>query len=198
MPDVHKNFIEPLLTQFRIPPDVKPENIDGFFGDYVEALVYCNKDGELIAYDDDVLRAAARKLKTERTGSRTFPMPAECIEACKAVWGQMLAVQIHAERHEQHAEWSQARRQFADGCMNSDLGRQAAEEGWIWALWDFCRESSRMPNGIEAQMIRTRSMANAAEYKQMLSTSHAATPTMRKWIKMRDAAMTRLRGLAYA
>jgi len=83
MPDVMNNFIKPLLTQFRIPPD-KEADEDAFFQDYHDILTYCDKDGKLHHYDDDILKLAVAKLKSERT-NRTFPLPSECLAVCRDI-----------------------------------------------------------------------------------------------------------------
>lgn len=50
--------------------------------------------------------------------------------------------------------WSWEAQKYADDLMNSDLGRRAAQEGWIGSLWDFCRKFGRLPHeGIETKRI---------------------------------------------
>jgi hypothetical protein len=38
---------------------------------------------------------------------------------------------------------------IADKLIVSDLGRLAADEGWVLALHDFCRHNHRLPNQTE-------------------------------------------------
>lgn len=42
--------------------------------------------------------------------------------------------------------------------IKTPMGLEAVEGRWIGALWDFCRENSRLPNRYEADELRARSL----------------------------------------
>jgi hypothetical protein len=59
--------------------------------------------------------------------------------------------------------WSPARVAQADRLIQSLPGMQAAREGWIVALHDFCRENARLPNRFESEKIKHEALARRAQ-----------------------------------
>jgi len=151
MGNVYDDFVEPMLMQFDLPKAVRDddEKQAGFFGDYDEAL------GEFTSHE---LQHAAKVLKTTRT-SRTFPVIADCLEACKHARDalQPPVKRRHGSDQDKYPEWMPERQRQADALICSDMGRKAADEGWLIGLWDFCREKQRLPNRFEAEKIAKRS-----------------------------------------
>src|SRR5262245_24471039 len=70
MGQVQEKFLEPLL---RIFTPQKTDNVEGWVDAYVKSLE---------RYDDEVLAAGAMRI-IETHKIRSFPLPVECIEACR-------------------------------------------------------------------------------------------------------------------
>lgn len=75
--------------------------------------------------------------------------------------------------------WKRTRVALAYGLIKSDLGRQAAAEGWIIGLWDFCRATGREPDGAEIYRIWDGSLRVARELEQMAATCDAGKVALR-------------------
>jgi len=228
VPDVFESFIKPLLTQFRLPPDKEgsDEKEAAFYSDYEDALTYCDDNGKLIPYDDEVLTRVAKRLKAERTGSRTIPMPGECVALCREERNKMLLEQVRAEmEHRPRAKklrapfvdqkenpthpwrenpvelWTESHRANADKAMRTVAGRKAVDEGWGQMFWDFCRENQRFPNEKEVAIIKHRSLANDARMDERNAEHLAAggrlSPEVVACVKFRENVRKKMRRLAY-
>lgn len=159
MADVYDDFVTPMLLQFTLPKSAD-EDRKAFFRDYAEAL------GDFTSHE---LQHAAKLLKTTRT-SRTFPVIADCLEACKHARDtlQPPAKRRHGSDAEKYPEWTPGRQRMADRMMNSEIGRQAADEGWIVALWDFCRKQQRWPDDREAKNIKSQALENWRKTQEII------------------------------
>lgn len=147
MGNVYDDFVDLMMMQFDLPKAVRDddEKQAGFFSDYDEAL------SDFTSHE---LQHAAKLLKTTRT-SRTFPVIADCLEACKHA-RDALQPPVQKRRQERGVlpEWTDERQKEATRLIQQgEMGKQAAEEGWLIALWDFCRKNERLPNSFEAKRI---------------------------------------------
>ncbi len=85
-------------------------------------------------YADSELEAAAERiLKTRKV--RSWPTVGECVAALE---------DHRAERYRpavvsKHPEWSQEAEASADKAIDSDIGRQAAQQGWLLGLHNHFR-----------------------------------------------------------
>jgi hypothetical protein len=68
-----------------------------------------------------------------------------------------------------YPDWEIDRIRLADSLMASAPGKRAADEGWIIALHDFCRERSRLPNADEEMRIKSASLARIGRIRRMLA-----------------------------
>jgi len=102
------------------------------------------------------LTVATDLLLKSREQKTTWPSVKECLDACRAARGLARAKSAPPRQWEQeaHPEWSPQRRQLANALITSDMGLRAAEEGWIGALWDFCRNHQRLPHGREISKVK--------------------------------------------
>jgi hypothetical protein len=85
--------------------------------------------------------------------------------------------------------WSDERVEEADDLIQSDLGRQAAQEGWIIALHDYCRENRELPGVDRAAKIRASAFKRAAqreEWSHLGRASLVLAPVVRAMTKKRD------------
>jgi hypothetical protein len=102
--------------------------------------------------------AADRLAKT----CKFFPKPAEVIEVCEAIAssrGQYSAPPSNPD-------WTADAFKAANRLVHSDMGRQAAREGWIGTLHDFCRINRRMPNGHEISHLKKEAKLFDEAYSQ--------------------------------
>ena len=147
MPNVTEKLLKPLSVVFMIPSDANEKT---FFEPYHRVLS---------GYQNDVLEEAANIIIGGRE-KRTFPLPADCLIACREARQEIFI--RDATRNPQRKEsgrfdeWSKERIVLADRLIQSLMGRQAAEEGWIMRLHDFCRENSRLPDEHEARQVRMK------------------------------------------
>jgi hypothetical protein len=109
-----------------------------------DPAAYLVEVGKMLAkYSDRTLDAAA-DLLLSRHRSMRFPTPAQCVGACEDVL-EIEAGKQPTETAPKHPEWSAEAIAIADRLIVSDLGRQAADEGWITQLHDHCRNARRLP-----------------------------------------------------
>lgn len=148
MSDVKENFIKPMLLQFNLPNSVKAGAEKAFYGDYGDAL------GK---FTDDELAYAVKWLKTTRT-SRTFPVIADCLEACNHARKAIRASGYQPKQRQQDPdEWLPYRVEKANKLIQSEQGRQAVKDGAIIGLHDFIRRHDRAPDRHEYQVIVSES-----------------------------------------
>lgn len=79
---------------------------------------------------------------------RDFPLISECKQACIEAdrWAQSQKPNLPLGRDPTKSpEWSDARLHLADDLCLTPLGRRAAQEDWILAYWNFCRDNARAP-----------------------------------------------------
>lgn len=111
-------------------------------------LMVRNLDG----FKPAVLDRAFQDMVARRKETR-IPTPAECIAACTEAkrWLEMETNdgKLPGHRIDPHDEWSTERCRLAHDLKRSDIGKQAAREGWIVSFWHFCRRHQRVPNGRE-------------------------------------------------
>ena len=99
----------------------------------------------------DVLDRAKRRI-IENRSNQYFPLVAEIRKACREA-----ADEIRFDRHVQTlptlreatgTEWSTERIKLAyDLCKGTQVGKEAARDGWVLSLWDFVRKHQRVPKG---------------------------------------------------
>lgn len=107
----------------------------------------------LAPYSEKVLAAAAEHILRTRDprkqGNRWFPSPHECIEACELIKRtiDIKETPLLSYGNRDPSPWAGWRMKLADDLMQTEMGRQAAREGWNGALWNFAREHQRLPKG---------------------------------------------------
>lgn len=105
----------------------------------------------LAPYPERVLSAAAEHILRTRDprkdGQRWFPSPKECIEACDLI-ARTIDVKetpLLSYGNRDPSPWAGWRLKLANDLMHTEMGRQAAREGWNGALWNFARMEQRLP-----------------------------------------------------
>lgn len=159
MGDVRENFLKPLARQFTLPKGATDDPA-AWESDYLRSLG---------SFDDETLRGAAQALMDIRL-TRTFPLVGECNKACRdtieaEAIKQMESGREHARReHDQlekrYPECSQARIEAANRLMQGyPLIKQAADEFWIWGLFDFCCKERETPDRYQVETVKRKSNA---------------------------------------
>lgn len=100
-------------------------------------------------FSDEVLERALASLV--RREEHRMPTVGECVSACVEAkrWlerdKRSAELPIEGSQSAGEGEWSSERQKLAYDLLKTQTGRQAASEGWILALWDFCRKNRRLP-----------------------------------------------------
>ena len=172
MGDVSEYLIKPLMRHFNLPKGAA-DDPEGWLRDYEESLG---------TFGDDVLRRAARIMRDEQAGTRTFPLIADCNAMCKRAFDE-----LHSPRgnksgsrraddpfEERYPEWSELRKQQAWSLMRGELGKEAARDMWVVPLYDFCRKNRRLPQRHEVDELVQKGKTTA-ELVGILQTSESGT-----------------------
>ena len=154
MGNVIKNFIDPLRSSFLFPRHIKDaRDEEQFISTYVNHLK---------GQTDAVLIAASDHIAKTRT-VRTFPLPAECLQACRdcvAAFGMTPPPKLKKPDY-----WTPELIELANKLCCCKLGKEAAEEGWLLGMHDFCRQYRRIPDWCEAGQVAAQSAALNADIK---------------------------------
>jgi len=125
-------FLSRLQTMYGEPDSDDPA---AFLAEYARLLRnYTAK--ELDGAGDIVLR---------RNRYKTWPTVGECVNACEDVRDAASVGAPPPGIQDKYPEWSKEAVGKAYRLINSELGKQAAKDGWIMSLWDFCRKNRRLP-----------------------------------------------------
>lgn len=131
------HFIDRMLSIFHAPVT---ENERGFVEEMRKALA---------GWDLSILDMAADRLAKT---AKFFPKPAEVIEVCEA---------IAAERAPKgptppvNLYFTADAFRTANRLIRSEMGREAARDGWIGQLHDFCRQHARLPKGFDISHLKS-------------------------------------------
>lgn len=113
-------------------------------------------------------------------------------EACNAAQDRLFS-----KRHDagpKYPDWTPGRIANANRLIRSPMGRQAAEDGWIGALWDFARVEERLPHG--AELARCKRIAKEADEAAAQVYRMTAVPALAKLAQSREEKHTRLAEIA--
>ena len=135
----------------------------------------------LRSYPAPVLEEAAKHIIATRKYT-SFPLPAECKQACVAVaeYRQFLAKSqtLPPFRSTAGDEWTSERVRLAYDLIKSGMGKQAANEGWVLALWNFARQHARLPT--DAEVIQCK--RDARDFDEAYATCvKGGWPEAKKW-----------------
>lgn len=113
------------------------------------ALIIAEYARHMEGYSVSELSSAADFIARTRK-FKSWPTIGDCIEALDDR-RQKIREDNAPERStaEPYPEWSKRRIAEADLMLASELGRQAAREGWVLSMHDFCRNNRRLPRAHE-------------------------------------------------
>jgi|SRR5262245_1918393 len=131
-----------------------------------EELWLASMHAKLSRFQPEALqRAADAIIDTRKHGS--FPLPSDCLEACEKA-ERLLAMREAARElgalRDPLDDWSPKRVAIAYDLVKCTLGRQAAREGWLLGLWNFCRAHGCHPNGDQVTNLKR----TAVEFKRLV------------------------------
>lgn len=89
--------------------------------------------------------------------SKWFPKPSEIAVACADAREMLTPSQPFDPAKKKNLDWTKESMERADRLIQSELGRKAADEGWILGLWDHYRKTPRQPTPKE--IIRAKEKA---------------------------------------
>lgn len=149
--DVHRIVIEPMIRMF------------GEHGTDDADLVIATYVRQFEKFDGDVLREAWDRTVADFMPSRRQTWPPVALLRKHA---ERVAEEIGArrERHTSQPKdlaWSQEAIAAANRLIQSEMGRQAAREGWITQLHDYCRGARSLPDA--SMVYRLQSAARKFE-----------------------------------
>ena len=165
-------FLTDLAVHFP-PKHARPELENSWLRSMADALR---------GYSPAILAEAARHIIDHRKYT-TFPLPSECREACIAA-ARRQESQVRAETLPEFRSsmpfWaSEERERLANDLIKSAMGKQAANEGWVLALWNFCLEHARIPTN-QAEIGRCRREAKDLDEAYAMCL-RGGWPEAKKW-----------------
>lgn len=121
-----------------------------------------------------------------------WPSPGVVADALNAAQDRLFS-----KRHDagpKYPDWTPGRIAAANRLIRSPMGRQAAAEGWIGALWDFARVEERLPQG--AELARCKRIAKEADEAAADIFRMTAVPALVKLAQSREEKHKRLAEIA--
>jgi len=110
------------------------------------------------SYDADVLAEAAHRIvtttRTDKYRGPRFPLPADCVAVCEDIVRVKAAGTRPLIAGPSVDPWTKDRFALANDLMRTEMGRTAAREGWVLALWHFAWANARLPAGGELTAIK--------------------------------------------
>lgn len=181
------NFIEPILN---VIPTPRTDNLDGMIASYAKVLD---------EFSDEALELAAETIiRTMKT--RSMPMPADCIEACRDAT-QALELRKRREQTKRkpippQVMWTEADAKRADELFASHWGERAVKDGIEIALWDFLVQQKRWPNNNEYDAVKKKSLTLQAETRDFIKISKengGLTRQANGWVRSLNQKSDRLK-----
>ena len=135
---------------------------------------------DLSGFSGDVYALAAKNLRTAKVYRKFFPTNGTIRAACLDARDELMTQAGRAKRNDARDDgaWRPERIALADRIIRSPLGVQAAEEGWIVHLHDWCRENKRVPNDFEKREVRRHGLEIAAERDRLAQAAEGSPNAM--------------------
>lgn len=80
----------------------------------------------------------------------------------------------------QDQTWTADALKRADVLLQTQMGQEAADEGWVLSLWDFCRKHSRLPKGAEVADVKRHAREFDEAYAKATAGGWGAAKSMRE------------------
>lgn len=141
---VAQAFLRPLLAMFGQPSSDEPE------------LYLAELGRHLRTYAAPELQRAADHLVRTHKGPARWPKPAECIDACNEA-REAISQSARAVKPSLLDDWNTRASNAERLMMTTELGHEAAHDGWANGLRDFIMEHRRLPFENEIYRIKDNS-----------------------------------------
>jgi hypothetical protein len=130
-------------------------------------------------FSEKELDKAADLVIREHKG-RSFPAVSAVLDACGRA-REMLAPR-QAFEPPKYPEWGPAAFAYAAGALKTEIGRQAAHEGWVLSLHQFLRENRRQPRSDEIHDLKVRARGFDEAYAQVCSGNGGSlSASLKNW-----------------
>lgn len=123
------------------------------------------------SYSEEVLdKAADLLIRSHRpTQLKPWPSPSEICVACADAQEMVAPSSASNPLAERNQDWTKEALDRADRLIQSDIGRKAADEGWILGLWDHYRKTTRQPTAKEIIAFKNKAYQFDHAYKEALT-----------------------------
>ena len=183
-------FVQPIL-------DVIPAPKTGDLRALMEAYAKI-----LSEFDDDVLAmASAQIIRSMKT--KSMPVPADCLAACRAADDTIRLRRLRSERAKPRVReqfiWTEEMAKKADRLFASEWGRRACQDGVEIAIWDFMVKNQRWPNQREYETAKAASLALQSQTSEFLKSWEGrggVTSGARAWLMMMNRKSEALKSVA--
>ncbi len=139
---------------------------------------------ELGGFPDEVIRTAAEIMVRTRKDRRT-PLIPECLDVCaearRRIDGDRQSQSLISDQgySSQNRDWTADRLKLASELMDTPIGKQAAKDGSVGALWSFARKNARLPQpGAETNGYKEAARGFDEAYASLIRRSNEK-PAMR-------------------
>lgn len=138
-----------LIARFlAIYGEPRTENTELFLREYENAIS---------GWDERTLKSAGDRLIAE---AKFWPRPAEVNDLCHALMPPPSASDFKPDMN-----WTGEAIRKANDLIDSDMGRQAAKEGWIGAMHDHIRVHRTLPTPSEVAVLKQQGAATYQAYR---------------------------------
>lgn len=163
---------------------------------------------EVHGFSAAIRKRASETMVRSRPRRAGTPGVADCVAACVEAkrWIDIEEgkTKLPLGPADRAGEWEAGRLKLAYDLCNSDLGRQAAKEGWLLSLWNFCRvprgdpPGQRHPKGAEIEQLKKQ----ADDHRRRVIELHAQAEKEERerkaageWVRVGDGVAASLASL---
>ena len=151
---MHSKLLQRLVNVFGAPQSEDPQ---GYIGE-ISALIEMFSPEEQNKAADIIIRT-----------SKWFPKPQEVVAACIEAKELLAPKGPQDFEKPKHLDWTKEALMRADRMIQSEIGRTAADEGWILGLWDHYRKTGRQPTPREVLLAKEKASDFDADYRAAIT-----------------------------
>lgn len=128
----------------------------------------------------DAEQNRAAEILLQKHKYKTFPLPSEVLAALMVARDQINPPKFE-DRTPVKPGWSKTEIAHADQLVQCDIGRTAADEGWIRGLHEWIAKNHRFPSQGELSGIKARSMAIRRDAEDFIASGRACVVVKTAW-----------------
>lgn len=157
-------FISELAMHF--PPPMRQKDEPQAYTEWLRTFLRAMSN-----YSQAVIERSAQEIINTRT-DRRFPLVSEVKKVCdkhaSEEYRERNAKPLTDTAKVSQSQFSDWRVKLADDLIMCGLGKEAARDGWILSLHDFCRAQGRLPTGHEVGQCKAAAKGFDAAYEACL------------------------------